>query len=211
MNFSDIEKVRMPIVYISLSVILGDLCYGIYNDYLWLAVTTASLFFVFIKFKNNLSFTLILIPFFIIGVFISSNYYGLNINEEFHGEITILENRGYYKIAKYKGRKLYIENKNINIDDGRRYLVRGKFIKDINKETGVIGKLDIIYRKPIKDNFIYKLQYLRQKVLVITNCRHGAWRYLSRTRMTRSLWKTQFLHYTPKMQRKKCQMMPILP
>lgn len=44
MKFKDIEKVNRPIVYISLSLILGSIIYGIYDNYLWLAVLSASLF-----------------------------------------------------------------------------------------------------------------------------------------------------------------------
>ena len=50
MSIKDIEGVKNPIVYISLTLVFSSIFYGLYNDYLWLAGISASFFIIFAYF-----------------------------------------------------------------------------------------------------------------------------------------------------------------
>ena len=135
MKIYDIEKVRNPIIYISIALILGSLFWGMYNNkYIWLAVLTVSLFFIVTYLNSNFSFLSIIILFFVLGIFNNFNYYNLRLREGFTGDIIIVEAKPYYKMGNYKGRLVYIEGTKDEVKIGHKINVTGKFCEKIDFE-----------------------------------------------------------------------------
>lgn len=165
MNIFDIERVRSPIIYICIAIILGSFTFGLYkNEYLWLAGVSVSLFFIVVYRKSNLSFLIITTLFFLLALFNNLIYYGLSINDEFKGEIQITEIKSYYTIGDFKGRLVYVEGFEDKFKVGEKINVKGKFSKELNIERGTIGTVKISKVNNVSETFKRKLYILREKV-----------------------------------------------
>lgn len=165
MKIYDIEKVRNPIIYISIALILGSLFWGMYNNkYIWLAVLTVSLFFIVTYLNSNFSFLSIIILFFVLGVFNNFNYYNLTLGEGFTGDVVIEEVKPYYKMGNYKGRLVYIEGIKDEVKIGHKINVRGKFYEKIDFEKGTIGTLKVSHINGVEETLKRKLYKLREKI-----------------------------------------------
>ena len=69
MKLVNIEEVNNPIIYISIAFISASLAFAFLESrYIWLAVLTVGLFFIFIKISTNYAFTLIIIIFFSLSI-----------------------------------------------------------------------------------------------------------------------------------------------
>lgn len=157
----NIEKVESPIVYITLSFLMSSIFYGIFDDYRWVAIFFATFFFLFTFLSTNKEFTLVIFILFIIGVVINFNFYKANIRRNFFGTLRIVEEQKYYSIGEYKGNRIVIKSKE-NLDLGDRIEVVGNFNKDINKENGTVGTLEIKKQKTIEKDFLGKIYSLRK-------------------------------------------------
>ena len=164
MNMNNIEKVSMPIVYIALSILLSSFCFGVYDKYLWLAVLSASLFFIVISLKNNIVFSLVIAIFFLMGLLINFNYYSLNPSSEFCENVKIVKIKSYCTVANFKGRKINLTNINQKFNLGKTYLVEGKFERVIDKENGSIGELEVRLVRNEEETLSSKLYDLREKI-----------------------------------------------
>lgn len=163
MLFTNIEKVKIPIVYIALSLLMSSIFYGILDGYRGLALFLATLFFVFILFVTGKEFTIMIFIIFVLGVTVNSSFYKANINEEFLGTIRIVEEKSYYNIGSYKGKRVIVNNK----DSGKlgdRINVKGKFLKDINKELGTIGTLEIEKSKILDEDILRRVYSIRNNI-----------------------------------------------
>lgn len=164
MIFEEIENVKRPIVYISLSLIMGSLCYGIYSTCLWLAVLSAGLFFIYVICETNIYFGVIVVLFFIVQISLNYNYYNLEIEDNIKGEVKITERKDYYTIGDYKGRKLYLEEVDLQIKQGDEIYFEGKFIKEFNKEKGIIGRIKVNKCTKLPGGFISYLYKIRSDI-----------------------------------------------
>lgn len=158
-----IEKVKMPIIYISLALILSTFCYGIYDKYLWLAVLIAGLFFIFLFFASNIYFTIIIIIFFILGGLINYNYYNLKLNDNVSGSAVILEKKGKI-MCEYKGRNFYFDESLSKYNVHDKFYFEGSFTEKVDKEKGVIGTINVKQCRGLDRDFIGKLYQIKQKV-----------------------------------------------
>ena len=161
-----IENVKLPIIYISLSLVISSFCYGIYSSSLWLAVLSAGLFFIYVIFDTNIYFGIIIIIFFILQWMINYNYYNLSLGNNIEGEIKIVEKNGYYIICDYKGRNFNIEGNIASLNVGDRIYINGHFIEGINKEKGIIGLIKIEKSKKLDGGFISSLYELRKEIFL---------------------------------------------
>lgn len=164
MNIKDVETVKKPIIYISLSLILSSICYGLYDNYLWLAVSTASLFFIYLLRETNISFSILILIFFILGVFININYYNVNLSEDFMSKIRLVQEKSYYKIVEVKGRKVYLEGEGLNLSLGEEGYIKGDFQEKIDKEKGIVGTVTIKEGVRLDDTLISKLYGVRTEI-----------------------------------------------
>jgi competence protein ComEC len=161
--FDEIEKVKMPIIYISLALILSTICYGIYDKYLWLAVLIAGLFFIFLFFASNIYFTIVIIIFFILGGLINYNYYNLKLNDNVSGSAVIIEKKNKI-ICEYKGRNFYFDDtlSKYNVHD--KFYFEGRFTENIDKEKGIIGTINVDQYKKLDKDLLGKIYQIRQQV-----------------------------------------------
>ena len=90
MFIENIEKVKSPIIYITLSFMVSSVFYGIFDEYRWLALFSASLFFIFIVLNTNKEFFVVIFVLFLIGIVINSNFYMVNLQEKFIGTIRVV-------------------------------------------------------------------------------------------------------------------------
>lgn len=161
--FDEIEKVKMPIIYISLALILSTICYGIYDKYLWLAVLIAGLFFIFLFFASNIYFTIVIIIFFILGGLINYNYYNLKINDNVSGSAVIIEKKNKI-ICEYKGRNFYFDESLSKYNVHDKFYFEGRFTENIDKEKGIIGTINVDQYKKLDKDLLGKIYQIRQKV-----------------------------------------------
>lgn len=162
MGIEKIGEVKTPIIYISLTIIISSIVYGLYFKYFLPAAIVAGCFFIFILFSTNKIFTIFIVIIFFIGIGISINYYNININENFSGEVRIIENKSYYKIISFKGKRFYIQD--FQGELGERFMINGNFTKELDRENGIIGNIKVNSSKRIKEDFRYKLYELRKKI-----------------------------------------------
>ena len=92
MAIEKIGEVKTPIIYISLTIIISSIVYGLYFKYFLPAAIVAGCFFIFILFSTNKCFTIFIVIIFLIGIGININYYNVNINKNFIGEIRVIVN-----------------------------------------------------------------------------------------------------------------------
>ena len=164
MNIKSVEQVKKPIIHISLSLILSSICYGLYDNYSWLAVSTASLFFIYLFRETNIVFSMLILLFFILGVFININYYNDNIPENFVSKIRLVEAKSYYKIGEVNGRKVYLDGEGLNLTLGQECYIKGNFQAGIDKEKGIVGTVTAEEITKLQDTFISKLYSIRTKI-----------------------------------------------
>ena len=162
MGIEKIGEVKTPIIYISLTIIISSIVYGLYFKYFLPAAIVAGCFFIFILFSTNKSFTIFIVIIFLIGIGININYYNVNINKNFIGEIRVIENKSYYKIISFKGKRLYIQD--FQGELGEKFIIKGIFTKEVDREKGIIGNIKVNSSKKIKEDFRYKLYELRKKI-----------------------------------------------
>ncbi len=162
MAIEKIGEVKTPIIYISLTIIISSIVYGLYFKYFLPAAIVAGCFFIFILFSTNKCFTIFIVIIFLIGIGININYYNVNINKNFIGEIRVIENKSYYKIISFKGKRLYIQD--FQGELGEKFIIKGIFTKEVDREKGIIGNIKVNSSKKIKEDFRYKLYELRKKI-----------------------------------------------
>lgn len=164
MKIRDIEKVNMPIIYISLSLIFGSIIYGIYDNYLWLAVSSACLFFIFIYVNTNLAFTIIVIIFFALGLINNIIYYNIGSNDKFVGKVQVVEEKSYYKIGTFNGKRIYLQGGNLKYSLGDNIYVEGEFQKNVDKEKGIVGSLSVKKAKLLDKSLVGRLYHIREEI-----------------------------------------------
>jgi competence protein ComEC len=164
MKVKDIEKVNMPIIYISLSLILGSIIYGVYNDYLWLAASAASLFFMFVYVNTNSIFTIITVLFFVLGLVNNISYYKINNNSRFCGKVQVVEEKSYKKIGDLNGKRIYLQGKDSKYSLGDNLYVEGELKEEIDKEKGIVGALSIHRSKVLDKSLVGRLYDIRESI-----------------------------------------------
>lgn len=164
MNIKAIEEVKKPIIHISVSIILSSICYGLYENYSWLAVSTASLFFIYLWRETNIKFSILILLFFILGVFINMNYYNANLSENIVTKVRLVEEKSYYKIGEINGRRVYLEGEGLDLSLGDEVYIKGGFKEEIDKERGIIGTVTIKEGIKLKETLISKLYRIRTEI-----------------------------------------------
>lgn len=160
----EIEKVKKPIIYICLSIIIASISYGIFDENKWLAIIIVSLFFIYIIIEFNWYFAIVIISFFIMQIGVNHLYYNSINNSDIKDEIRIIENKEYYVLGKYKGRLVYLNNLNTSVLKGDKLYIYGEFNKDKDVEKGVIGSVNIKKYSKCKEDLIYKLNNIPVKI-----------------------------------------------
>lgn len=161
-----IEEVRKPIIYIALSLFFGSLCHGVYEEWIGGAIFIASLFLLCIAINTNIIFSMAMSIFLAIGILINIAYYAPNISREFKGEVRIVEDSGYDVIGEIKGRRVYLESKNLECKLGDILFIEGKYADEKNIEKGIIGEIEVSTFKVLDSGLIGNLYELREEIYI---------------------------------------------
>lgn len=162
-NFlNSIESVNSPIIYITLAIISSSICYGIYTKNTWLALFCAGLFFVFVTILSNYKFALVIFLFFIMNILINLNYYNINIPKNFEGKVRIEQNSVYSTIGSFRGRKVLLDGKNLNFNQGDIVNISGSFKSQTDSEKGIIGVISVNSIKNVETDMYAKVLSVRK-------------------------------------------------
>lgn len=160
--FNSIESVSSPIIYITFAIISSSVCYGIYTKNTWLALFCAGLFFIFVTILSNYKFTLVILLFFIMNILINLNYYNSNIPEKFEGKVRIEQSSVYSTIGSFKGRRILLDGKNLNFNQGDIVNISGIFKSQTDSEKGIIGVIKVNSIKNVETDLYTKVLSVRK-------------------------------------------------
>lgn len=157
-----IEDVANPIVYIFLTLAISCIFYGINTDCKELSIFIVSFFFAAMFYYCGIRFSIIMIIFFMVGIFINTSYY--KISSSIYGEIRIENINSYNIVANYNGKKIVLKTDIKNFKVGEKYIINGDIENSQDKSKGIVG--EVIVKKIIKSNedFISKLYKSKEKI-----------------------------------------------
>lgn len=141
MNINKIGKVRLPIVYIIISLLCSSIYYKYFEDDIWLAITIVGLLFLWVLLKEGIEFCIFIFLIFIIGITININFYNLKVNN--FESIKIEKLYSYGGIGKIKGREVFINGNLSNLNEGVVINALGDFERKLDKKQGRIGNYEI--------------------------------------------------------------------
>ncbi|WP_297429210.1 ComEC/Rec2 family competence protein [Clostridium sp.] len=157
-----IEDVGNPIVYIFLSLAISCIYYGIHEDFKGLAILIVSLYFVCLFYYCGLSFSSLMIIFFIIGIFINYSYYG--ITDKINGKVRIVKVSNYGVIATYEGKNITLKTNNKNFYVGDKYEIIGKVERIKDEYNGIVGEVEPQEISKINGDFISRLYEIKRNI-----------------------------------------------
>jgi competence protein ComEC len=157
-----IEEVENPLVYIFLSLGISCISYGINDQINGLAIFIAAFFFICMFYYCGISFTCIMIIFFIVGILINCSYY--RISNKVDGEVRIVKANNYTTIATYEGKNITLKTHKKDLGVGEKYKVVGKIQNIQDKSSGIVGELETEVINKADGDFITKLYELKKKI-----------------------------------------------
>lgn len=161
MNINKIGKVRLPIIYIAVSLLFSSIYYKYFDNDIWLAITIVSLFFLWVILKEGAEFFIFTIIIFIIGITININFYNLKINNI--EKIRIEKLYSYGGIGNIKGREVFIKGDISNLKEGVVIKGKGIFERKLDKKRGRIGNYEIKKCTIDNNDINTKLSNIREK------------------------------------------------
>ena len=157
-----IEKVGNPVVYIFLTLAISCISYGINQEFRGLTIFMVAFFFICIFYYCGISFSCIMIIFFVVGILMNCSYY--RISNKINGEVRIIKVSNYGIIASYEGKNITLKTDEKNVYVGEKYKVIGK-LKDIqDKSNGIVGELEPQEINKASGDFITKLYEVKREI-----------------------------------------------
>ncbi|MDO4534278.1 MAG: ComEC/Rec2 family competence protein [Clostridium perfringens] len=155
--------IKKPLVFIAISVIIGNLTYLIINKSLiGVIIFIASIIFLS-RILIDKNFLLILIAFFIVSFLSSLLYYSINNDKNSIYTVKIYKVSNSETVGLFRGRKVYINNLSKNIKTGNIVTFKGKFKKKLDFENGTIGYMFIKNEIESKKSYNYYTNRLGEK------------------------------------------------
>lgn len=156
-----IVEVANPLVYIFLTLAVSCISYGLSEQFRGLAIFIVAFFLICILYYCGVSFTGIIIVFFIIGIFMNISYY--SVPNKIDGEVRIVKVSSYNIIGSYEGKNIILKtDKNLFV--GERYKVAGKLSKLQDKYNGIVGEVEPQILNKTSGDFITKLADIKRKI-----------------------------------------------
>lgn len=153
---------KRPLIYYFISVFIGCLSSVLlYENALIGAVITASFFVVFF-FTLSKRFFILNILFFIVGILSFMLYFNVKIYTPI--ELRVVQNKGYYCLGNYKGRKIVMNGKINKIKEGEVVKIYGKFQNNKDYARGVIGTYKIDKYEICNKDIIYYLYEIKRNI-----------------------------------------------
>lgn len=143
-----IEEVGNPVVYIFLTLAISCISYGLNEQFSGLTIFIVGFFFVSMFYYCGISFSGIMIAFFIAGILINYSYY--KVPDNIDGEIRIVKITNYAIIGTYEGKNISLKIDSKNLYVGEKYKVTDKLENIQDKSNGIVGELEPkeIYKAP---------------------------------------------------------------
>lgn len=156
-----IEQVVNPLVYIFLTLAISCISYGLIEEFRGLSIFIVAFFFVCIFYYCGISFTSVMIIFFIIGVFMNISYY--RVGNQIKGKVRIVKVNSYNIIGNYEGKNIVLKtNKNLSV--GEKYKIIGDLEKLPDKYNGIVGEVEPQVMNKVNGDFISKLCNIKRKI-----------------------------------------------
>ncbi|MBV7273042.1 ComEC/Rec2 family competence protein [Clostridiaceae bacterium UIB06] len=153
---------KRPLIYYFVSVFIGCLSsLLLYENALIGAVITAS-FFAVLFFTLNKNFFILNMLFLIVGALSFVLYFNIKIYNPI--ELRITENKGYYCLAEYKGRKILVNGKVNKIEEGKLLKVYGKFENNKDYTSGIVGTYKIDKYEVCNKDMLYYLYEIKRNI-----------------------------------------------
>ena len=162
-HIKKISNVINPIIYLFLALGASSICYGINEELRGLSIFMIVFFFIWIFGVWGVKFTIVVVIFFSIGLFINVSYY--NIPDNINGQIRIEKVNNFETIGSYDGKKIIINNNKEKLIVGELYNIKGLVCReDGDKTRGIVGSIKINGIKKCEDDFISKLYKIKANI-----------------------------------------------
>ena len=157
-----IEEIGNPVVYIFLTLAISGIAYGLNEKFRGLTIFIVAFLFMFLLYYCGLSFTGLMVVFFIIGILINCSYY--KIAHKIDGEVRIVKVTKYSVIGTYDGKNITLKTDSKNLYVGEKYKVIGKVINIQDKGNGIVGEINPQVMNKIQGDWITKLYEFKRNV-----------------------------------------------
>lgn len=155
-------QMKRPLIYYFISVFIGCLSsLLLYENALIGAVVAASFFAIFF-FTLNKNFFMINMIFFIVGMISFILYFNVKVCNPI--ELRIVQNKGYYCLGYYKGRKVALNGRIDKVKEGEILRVYGKFQNNKDYPRGIIGTYKIEKYETCNKDIIYYLYEIKRNM-----------------------------------------------
>lgn len=155
--------IKKPLIFIALSVIIGNLTYLIINKSLiGVIIFIASIIFLcFILLHRN--FLVVLIVFFLLSFLSSMFYYSINESKDSIYTVKVHTVSSSKTIGIFRGRKVYLNNLSKDVKTGSILTFKGKFKKNLDVENGTVGYMFIKNKIESNKSYSYYINRLSEK------------------------------------------------
>lgn len=153
---------KRPLIYYSISVFIGCVSSMMLYENALIGAVIAASFFAILFFTLDEKFFIINILFFAIGIFSFTMYFNIKIPDTI--EVRLTENKGYYYVSSYKGRKILLSGKISKIKEGERIKIYGTFKNDKDFSRGVIGNYKVDKYDTCKKDYVYYLYEIKRNI-----------------------------------------------
>jgi competence protein ComEC len=157
-----IEEVGNPVVYIFLTLAISCIAYGLNEKFRGLTIFIVAFLFIFLLYYCGLSFTGLMVVFFIVGILINCSYY--KISNKVDGEVRIVKVTTYNIIGSYEGKNITLKTDKKNVYVGEKYKVIGKVMNIQDKGNGIVGEVEPQVMNKIQGDFITKLYEFKRNI-----------------------------------------------
>lgn len=147
--------IKKPLVYIAISIIIGNITYLLLNNSLVGAIIfiTPIIFLCFHIIDKK--FFIVLIAFSLLSCLSSHFYYSINENKNGIYTVKIIEISKDEVIGVLRERKVYVNELPNNIEVGEKIVFKGKFKKYLDIEEGIVGYVFIKKQIGTKKSYNY--------------------------------------------------------
>lgn len=157
LDYKDTPKllIKKPLIYIVISVIIGNINYLIKSSSL-IGVVVFIIPIIFLSFHIlDKKFFTVLIAFLLLSYLSSHFYYSMNENKNGVYNVKITEVSKNETIGVLRGRRVYINDLPSNIQIGEKIIFIGKFKKCLDIEKGIVGHVFIKNKIESKKSYTY--------------------------------------------------------
>ncbi|SMC19007.1 competence protein ComEC [Clostridium acidisoli DSM 12555] len=153
-----------PLVYLFVSIIIGDLCGILFQDFLIIDVAIAASFFIFMFIISQKKLLFFELCFFLIGFFSLLLYFHSNLRVQSTINVRVINKNKYYTTASYIGRKINIRGNLPQVNIGENANIKGYFNKNIDYEYGTIGDFKVVKVNGKSHDLLTKMYFYKQEL-----------------------------------------------